>query len=216
VAAADDDRRDEEPAVERLRVALSAMAPAGVSVGVRRIAAADLAALHPAEAAAIERAVPRRRHEFATGRALLRDLLGEDVTIVPGPDRAPVLPPGVRGSLAHDRTFAVAALTPLASVAALGVDVEPATPLAADVAAIVLRADERGLDAHLAFTLKEAAYKAWSRLGGRILEHHDVALALDGDRFEAHVVADAVTLTGAWRAVGGRFVALVVVPAPAS
>ena len=110
----------------------------------------------------------KRRHEFATGRALLRQLIGSDVAIPVGPDRAPVLPAGVRASLAHDHGLAVAAVTTDPRVRALGIDIEPVDPLPPDIATVVLRPDEVGLDAHHAFTMKEAAYKAWSRLGGAL------------------------------------------------
>ncbi len=195
---------------DEVSAALRAIAPDGVVVGARSIDVVDLDALHAAEASVVASAVPKRRREFATGRALLRLLLGADVTILPGPTRAPVLPPGVCGTLAHDDRLAVAAVTRRPSIAALGVDIEPATPLADDIAEVVLRPEERLLDAHLAFTLKEAAYKAWSGLGGRILDHHEVSLTVRDGRFDARVVDDGLTLTGAWTVAGGRYVALVV------
>ena len=55
-------------------------------------------------------------------------------------------------------------------IAALGIDVEPTGPLSAEMAAVILRPDEAGLDAHLAFTLKEAVYKAWSAVGGELID----------------------------------------------
>jgi 4'-phosphopantetheinyl transferase EntD len=178
---------------------------------VRPITGNDLARLHEVEAAHVARAVPRRQNEFAAGRALLRDLLGREVTIPVAPDRSPVLPSGVVGSLAHDREVVVAALSTEPDIAALGVDVEPATPLELDLAAVILRDDEAGIDAHRAFTMKEAAYKAWSTLGGRMLDHHDVRVRLDGDRFLAEVVADGSVFEGRSALVARRWLALVVV-----
>ena len=108
---------------------LAALAPAGVRTGSRLITPDDAATLHAVEAAAVERAVDVRRREFATGRALLRSLLGTDVAIPVGPSRAPVLPAGVVGSLAHDRVLAVAAVTTEPAIAALGIDVEADDPV---------------------------------------------------------------------------------------
>jgi 4'-phosphopantetheinyl transferase EntD len=189
---------------------LAALAPAGVRTGVRPIDPADLAALHPAELEAIERAVDLRRHEFATGRALLRAMLGDDVGIPVGPTRAPVLPSGVTGSLAHDRTLAIAAISTEPTIAALGIDVEPDGPLGEDLARIILRPDEAGLDAHQVFCLKEAAYKAWSNLGGRLLDHHEARVEIAGDRFTARM-DDRLTVGGRFAHVGPRWLALVTV-----
>jgi 4'-phosphopantetheinyl transferase EntD len=191
--------------------ALAALAPPGVRTGTRAITATDVDRLHPVERAAVERAVDVRRHEFATGRVLLRSLLGLDVPIPVGPSRAPVLPGGFVGSLAHDRAMAVAAVTRDPAIAALGIDVEGDAPLDAGMARIILRPDEAGLDAHLAFCLKEAAYKAWSTLGGRMLDHHDVRLDLADDAFSADLDG-RTSVRGRFIKVGARWLALVVIP----
>jgi 4'-phosphopantetheinyl transferase EntD len=155
----------------------------------------------------------KRQHEFASGRALLHELLGSDDPVLVGPSRAPRWPAGVHGSLAHDDQLAVAAVSREPCVRALGIDIEPATPLSRDLATAICRAEEHALDAHLVFTLKEAAYKAWSALGGRVLDHHDVVVAVDGTSFVACVESDLVRLRGEFRLPGGRVVALVVVTA---
>lgn len=196
-----------------LAALLRSIAPAGVVTGVRCIDDHDLAHLLPEELAAVSSAVALRRREFASGRALLRELIGTDRAIPVGVDRAPMLPPGVAASLAHDRQVVVAAVTWSADIV-LGIDVEPVDPLDADVAALVLRRDEAGIDAHLAFTLKEAAYKAWSRGGGRMLDHHDVRLTLDHGCFSAEVVDDGIQLVGRFARGDDRWIALVVAPRP--
>jgi 4'-phosphopantetheinyl transferase EntD len=196
-----------------LDAALAAITPAGVVTGWRRVTDADVPRLLPEEAAAMARAVPARQREFATGRVLLRELLGTAAAIPVGPDRAPVLPAGVGASLAHDHEHAVAAVTKTDGLA-LGVDLEPTVALDPDVAQLVLRADDGPLDAHLAFTLKEAAYKAWSRSGGGFLDHHDVRLTVGPTAFTATVVDDGVELDGRYARAGDRWVALVVVPLP--
>ena len=191
--------------------ALRALATADIRVGSRRITARDVADLRPTEAMHVRHAVGRRRQEFATGRALLRELMGSERDIPVAADRSPVLPEGFRGSLAHDEELAIAAVSDDPTVLAIGIDLEPATPLESDLAGLILRPDEDVLDAHLAFTLKEAAYKAWSTMGGRLLDHADVRLNVAPDTFRAEVVPDGVTLTGRWGAAAGRWIALVVV-----
>lgn len=194
---------------DQVEIALAGLASARVRTGCRPITVADIAALHPAEATAVERAVAQRRAEFATGRALLRELLGRDVTIVAGADRRPRLPPGTVGSLAHTAQLAVAAVAPAGEFRALGIDAEEATPLEAAVADVILRRDETGIDAHLALTLKEAVYKAWSGLGGRLIEHHDVRLRLDGNTFVGTVLGADMAFAGRWACAGGHWLALV-------
>jgi 4'-phosphopantetheinyl transferase EntD len=194
----------------QLRTALDSLGSPAVRLGCRRISSTDVLELHEVEAAHIRRAVPERQREFASGRVLLRALMGNDVAVPVAPDRSPVLPDGVRASLAHDREFAVAAVSRDASVLALGIDLEPTTPLEPDLATLVMRRDEPGIDPHLGFTMKEATYKAWSALGGRVLDHADVHLVATGRRFRARVVADGSWFEGAWASAGGRWIALVV------
>jgi 4'-phosphopantetheinyl transferase EntD len=201
----------DDPHAAAIEAALRSMAPPGVDVGTRRIDAADVSALWPDELAAVGDSVAKRQREFATGRVLLRHLLGRDGPIAVRTDRSPDLPPGFVGSLAHDDTFVIAAVSSRATVTALGIDVEPTVPLAIDVAALIVRPDERDIDAHLAFTLKEATYKAWSGAGGRMLDHHDVRLTVDASRFSAEVIDDQVWFEGRYQRVDDRWVALVIV-----
>ena len=200
-------------AVAAVGDALARLAPAGVRTGCRAIAASDVGSLFPVEAVAVARAVPRRRHEFATGRVLLRQLVGADVPIDVAADRSPVLPAGVVGSLAHAGSLAVAAACGTDVAAALGVDVEPATALDDGLAAVILRPDEGAMDAHLAFTLKEAVYKAWSGCGGGMLEHHDVRLTVRRHGwFDAVEARSCARFVGRYAAAAGHWLALVVVP----
>jgi 4'-phosphopantetheinyl transferase EntD len=192
-------------------MALHALAPVGVRVGHRRITTGDIADLRGVEVAYVRRAVVARQREFASGRALLREMIGYDGAIPAADDRSPLLPWGWRGSLAHDREFAIAAVSSERSVAALGIDIEPATVLGPEVAALVLRPDEAGLDAHLAFTMKEATYKAWSSLGGRLLDHEDIRLSATAATFRANVVPDRAFFAGTWVRAADRWIALVVV-----
>lgn len=168
--------------------------------------------MHGSEADAVARAVPKRRREFATGRVLLRQLLGSDVAIDVLADRRPALPIGTVGSLAHTDTIAVAAVTDAETASALGIDVEPATHLDAAMARIILRADEHGTDAHLAFTVKEAVYKAWSSLGGRMLDHHDVRTVIHPDGAFVARADGTADFSGRWSRAAEHWIALVVVP----
>ena len=202
----------ERVSIERTERALRSIAPPWVRTGVRRIDARDEPGLWPNERQAVAGAIERRRAEFATGRALLRSLIDEDVEIPMGTDRRPVLPDGVTGTLAHDRDIAVAAVTTRPACRALGIDIEPATVLDDDVARMICTPQERHLDAHLVFVLKEAVYKTWSSLGGGLLEHNDVVVDVEpsGSLYRATVIPAAASFTGRYALVDDRYLALVV------
>ena len=191
---------------------LRELAPEVVRVGAAPIDPADESRLHPEESAIVASAVAKRRREFASGRALLRRLLGTDGPVTVLASRAPQLPAGVVASLAHDDEVVVAAVSTDASVVALGVDVEPVGAVGADVADAVRREDERELDPTWVFVAKEAMYKAWSTGGGRFRRHDEVRVTA-GERgsFSATVLAEGRVFTGRSAVAGGRVVALVVV-----
>jgi 4'-phosphopantetheinyl transferase EntD len=86
------------------------------------------------------------------------------------PDRAPVWPKGLIGSLSHSQTCCIAAIGRADRVAGLGVDVEEDSDLDHDLLSTVCTVDERawlslqprtqaGLMAKLIFSAKECAYK---------------------------------------------------------
>jgi 4'-phosphopantetheinyl transferase EntD len=200
--------RDDAISVAR---ALRALAPATVRTGCRAIDPLDWLTLHEQERNVVAGAVSKRRREFASGRVLLHELLHTADPILPDQMGAPMWPPGFCGSLAHDDVYAVAAVSGDPEVRALGIDIEPATPLSPALAEVIRRPDERHLDAHLVFTLKESVYKAWSALGGGMLEHADVRVIPHGCRFTAEVTGAAAPFAGRTATVRDHVVALVVV-----
>lgn len=201
--------------------ALRAAAPRGVDVGVRRITTGDAERLHPAERELTVKMAPTRLAEFATGRHLVRELTGTRDAVLRAVTGAPIMPRRWIGSLAHDRVHAIAAVTTRADVAAIGVDLEPVhtAALTGEEAAIIVRDDDVVDDVLAAFVMKEAVYKAWSVLGGALLDHHDVRVEQEGDSFRAHVVAGAgsppapsrTAFAGRLSSTSGHRLALVVV-----
>lgn len=188
---------------------LASLAPSSVRTG-----AAAIDSIHEARLLAPERALAAhfgrtRTREFATGRALLRALVGADVPITIAANRSPSMPDGVVGTLAHDDEIAVAAVSTSPAVRALGIDIEPIVELDPDSAAVILRPGET-IDAILALTIKEAIFKAWSSVGGRMLGHHDVGVTITGDRFIGRVSGADVPYRGRYAHAAGRWIALVV------
>src|SRR5271166_4373185 len=118
----------------------------GVLIGARRIRPGDeAAASHSMRAGA---ASLERRRASGAARIVARRLLAElgwdaDAPLMRDPSGAPVWPPGIVGSLAHDEEFAVAAAARAGRVVGLGVDVEPAELLPADLVNLVLLPVER-------------------------------------------------------------------------
>jgi 4'-phosphopantetheinyl transferase EntD len=159
---------------------------------------------YPEEERAVERAVLKRRLEFATTRRLAHELfvrLGCDgAPLLPDERRMPRWPIQVVGSIAHSPRAAAVVVAPSDRVAALGVDLEEDPPLAASLVATVLTAPEverlRALPgdplawAKVAFCAKECAYKLWSPFVKRVLEFDEVELALDAarSRFRARLL----------------------------
>jgi uncharacterized protein (TIGR00290 family) len=162
----------------------------------------DATFAHAAEAALVERAVPARRAEFAAGRrlahALLDGLGAANAPLLTASTRAPLWPSGFTGSISHGAGLCLVAVARTTDIVAVGIDVESADPLAADLVSTVLTPRERtrlaGPDllrrAKLHFAAKEAVYKAVAAEVGRLLELHEVEIELDEPRarFEARVV----------------------------
>jgi 4'-phosphopantetheinyl transferase EntD len=221
----------EDAAALALRLARAAL-PAEVSVGACRVGAGEV---WDDEAAALPRAVPKRRAEFAAGRTAARAALAglglAPVSLPRLPDRLPLWPPGLRGSIAHCDTVAVAAATraPLSP----GIDVEPDAPLPADLVEVVASRRELAVTlpvnvARLVFCAKEAAFKAQFPLTRAWLDFADLTVTLTADGgFTARLNRDAggagqaqatrrlarnETITGWWRAAGGLIVAAAALP----
>jgi 4'-phosphopantetheinyl transferase EntD len=96
----------------------------------------------------------------------------------------PIWPKGILGSLAHDSRVAIAAVGTSENVGGVGVDVEPAEMLSADLLHLVTTPREREkiesdpYRGRLFFVAKEAAYKAVYPLDHMFLDHHDVEVDL--------------------------------------
>ena len=167
-----------------LQNAIDALAVPGVLTGHRLIAAGDELALLPAELEALATSVDKVRRASGAARIVARGLmaqLGQAQQAVPkSASGAPIWPAGLVGSLAHSSQVAVAAMARRRDFSSVGIDVEPAEPLDADLLDLVATAHERAAIAHdlhrgrLLFTVKEAVYKSVYPLDGTFLEHHDV------------------------------------------
>jgi 4'-phosphopantetheinyl transferase EntD len=197
------------------------------------------ATLFPEEAAAVAKAVAKRRTEFATARALARAALarlGEPpAPILPGQRGAPQWPRGLAGSITHCEGYRAAAVARTTDVVTMGLDAEPNQALPDGVYELIAMIGERARIAGLAaagpavcwdrllFCAKESVYKAWFPVARCWLDFHEADVDIDpaGGTFTARllvpgpVVAGSplTQLSGRWLAADGLLVTTIVVPA---
>jgi 4'-phosphopantetheinyl transferase EntD len=194
--------------MEQVSAALRKMLGPHVGIGVTD--PAEIAALWEDETAAIAHAIPKRRAEFAAGRRAARAAMTEighaPFAIPQGRDRAPIWPVGLSGSIAHCDSCCIAAVALKENYASIGVDIEPATPLAPDLVEVICTAEERawlagepspGLAAKVIFSAKEAVYKAQYPLTGKVLGFDDVTLEMGAGGFRVVAGPTLLNMRGA-------------------
>ncbi|HEV2375014.1 MAG TPA: 4'-phosphopantetheinyl transferase superfamily protein [Streptosporangiaceae bacterium] len=182
--------------------------------------------LFPEEEAMVARAVQRRRQEFATGRRCARQALAAlgfpARPLLTGPNREPLWPAGVVGSITHCDGYRAAAVAHVRDLASVGIDAEPNKPLPDGVLGVVALpgevdqlaaltdADPTVCWDRLLFSAKESIYKTWFPLARRWLGFTDAKVEVD--RVEAAFTATLLVPgppygEGILRTLRGRFVA---------
>lgn len=172
----------------------------------------DTSTLLPAERGLVERCVPLRANEFASGRACahkaMADLGIAAAPLLCRPDRRPAWPPDCTGSITHTEAYSVAAVARLSQVRSIGIDSEnlgqldPALwrPLFDPAEVSWIETHDKALQdlvATLIFSAKESFYKCQYPLTGQWLEFTDVrVIPVAGDlrsgHFDVVPVADVV------------------------
>ena len=177
-----------------LDAALRAAFP-GAGVAVVPVAEADIATLPLAEQRAVSGAVFARQREFAAGRIAAAKAQA-DLGLLPqpipmGPDRAPIWPAGLHGSISHAAGLAAAVVTDQGPV---GLDIEECQPLDPELWPTILTGAEmnpakatenKGFFALQVFVAKEAAYKAQYPLSRALFDFHSLHTQWSGNRFSA-------------------------------
>jgi 4'-phosphopantetheinyl transferase EntD len=154
----------------------------------------EVFALFPEEARAVGNAVAKRRSEFSAGRHCARMAMAElghlACAIPSGPDRAPVWPLGLVGSITHSAELCAAVVARSDCYRSVGIDTELIDAIPAELVDDILRPDEAGEINRMArpdgadwptlyFCLKEAAYKAFYPICRRIIGFQDMRLRVD-------------------------------------
>lgn len=167
--------------------------------------------MFPAEAQAVERAVPKRRREFGTVRFCARQALAElgvpAAPLLSGDNREPLWPPGIVGSLTHCAGYRAAVVAHSRDVVGVGIDAEPHAPLPDGVLESIgfgaeldqLAAFDGVVHAdRLLFCAKEAVYKVWFPLARCWLGFADAAVTLGPNGgFEVELLVPGPTVNGA-------------------
>lgn len=184
------------------------------------------------EALAVEQVRPARAREFGAGRAAARDamaLLGQPPRpVLQSDDRAPIWPKGLTGSITHTARDCLAVVTDMPEIRALGLDMEPATPLESalwpEICTMAemhwlasLGPSQRGNFAKLLFSAKEAAFKAQFMISRQMIGFHDLTLTVDlaQNRFDALLTTDVAGFTpkavfqGRFAILGAAFITAV-------
>lgn len=192
--------------------------------------AAGAAPLFLEEAAYVERAVEKRRAEFAKGRecarrALSRLGLEARIALHVGPSREPLWPERVVGSITHTQGHCAAAVGWAEEYLGIGIDVELDLALPSELVERVCSSMERqrldslgdlapGVAARLIFSAKEAVYKCQFPSTQTFLGFQDVALLVDpAGSFEVEVLTTRVPslasrrMFGRWRRAQGFLLA---------
>lgn len=216
---------------------VSALLPPGV-VAAEEFGPAVDATLLPGEEAAIARAVPARRAEFAGARRCARRALQRlglpPVAIASGPRREPLWPTGVVGSITHCAGYRAAAVATDTAAAGVGIDAEPHEALPAAVLGMVTLPAERAELARLVavdplvhwdrllFSAKESTYKVWYPLTGRWLGFEQATVTVDASAgtFAAQLLVPAprgdggpVAFSGRWLVARGLIITAITLPA---
>jgi 4'-phosphopantetheinyl transferase EntD len=150
--------------------------------------------LFPEEAEDIGNAVLKRRIEFMAGRHCARlamAQLGRTATAIPrGPDRAPIWPANLVGSITHSKDLCAAVVAPNNRFRSIGIDVELIDSVPASLAGQILRPEEaaelvssanpEGVDwPTLYFCLKEAVFKAVYPTCRRTIDFQEILVIID-------------------------------------
>lgn len=162
--------------------------------GVGRVAD-HRSALSNDEREHIGHAVESRQFAYSTGRYLAKRALAElgvPVESIPThPSRRPVWPEGIVGSITHSRRYGIAIVCRCPGLAGVGVDLELAGRVTADIAESVMTEAEREAchgdwppSAYTAnFSAKEAVFKAVNPIVGLMVGFREVEIRwLTGER----------------------------------
>jgi 4'-phosphopantetheinyl transferase EntD len=147
--------------------------------------------LYPGEEQSVLKAVAKRRIEFSAGRHCARVAMGRlgypPCALPSGADRVPVWPASLTGSITHNDEFCAAVVASRGQYRSIGIDMEAIDSVSVDLVEEVFHPCEIvELDLHnrpdgadwptLHFCLKEAAFKAFYPIFGKIINFQEMRI----------------------------------------
>lgn len=151
--------------------------------------------LWPEERIQIANAISKRQLEYSNVRWCARQALQQlghpPVALPNGPQRDPVWPQGIIGSLTHCAGYYAAAVARQSDCLAIGIDAELHQPMSHDTLSMVASPAEQRMLQQLAeyhpaihwdtllFSIKESIFKAWFPLTRRWLDFHQATVRLE-------------------------------------
>jgi 4'-phosphopantetheinyl transferase EntD len=180
----------------------------------------------------IQNAVPKRRKEFASGRAAARAAFKQlgipPQAIIRASDRRPIWPEGTIGSISHSKGYAAALVTRIGDIAGLGLDIEDSAPLKNNLLDFILTPQERkdkslqpivkGLPRCKAiFVAKEALFKAIYPITKQFFGFQDARVEIhENGRWDAYLLNLDIKLprhliirSGRWSSAEGLIIAAI-------
>jgi len=172
------------------------------------------------EESAVARAIESRRREFSIGRACARSALSKlgfpPCAVPSGPDREPLWPSGIVGSITHCAGFCAAAVALQEDYVTLGIDAEVDEELPSGVLELISVNEERNwlitAPRHLNwgrlfFSAKESIFKAWFPLTREWLGFEDAVVTFipDDGTFVARLPNTLMPTRNCARELRGRF-----------
>lgn len=162
----------------------------------------------------------KRLNEFAAGRLCARAALSslgyQSDPLLVGPDRTPLWPSGVIGSISHTDDYCIAVVGSAQRFAGLGIDAELVENVLPELWQTILRPEEvswlSGLDdalrpkmATVVLTAKEAFYKCQYCVTKHWLGFEDVIVSISGENFRISVCKAGAQGTNQEKILTGRF-----------
>jgi 4'-phosphopantetheinyl transferase EntD len=158
-------------------------------------------ALLPEEEIALGDVSASRRQEFALGRLCARQAMQKlglaPLPILPGPNREPLWPPGISGSITHCDGYAAAAVTRKTDICSIGIDAERIQDFGDAVLDIVAleaeqawlkQADRQAPWRVLLFSAKESVFKAWFQVFRTGLGFEHVHIDFHPTKYAFHAI----------------------------
>lgn len=138
------------------------------------------------EMGVVQNAIESRQREFYTGRQLAREgflLLGMSPVSVPqGPNREPIWPATIVGSISHAAAQVVLVMAKRTQYSGVGVDLEQKSRVEENLLGKLVTANEQrqhgNIDYTLIFSAKESIYKLLFPIVGEYIDFLDVEVKL--------------------------------------